>query len=407
MIGTLEHLDVSTAAWLAERDPALTSLPAAIAATDAGWSLHDAQWIPGQGCRLAYRVADAYAGSSTFVAVNVDPLGWTQHEFRGDPALPGIAGAADPALVADELGPVVAEPIRLCRVAPVRYRPGARCVLRYDVLTTSGRSRYYAKVFAAPVFAEAASRATQVAAAAAPALRVNRVLATWPARLTTVSAAVPGRSASAALKDASVPTAGRVDLAYRLGGLLAGFHALRGVAVSARTAGDQVRALSELRPAADLVAPALGDRLRQLTERLDREQPPGDRPDVLIHGGFRPGQVIVDAAGHLHVLDLDGVVRGNAAQDLGSALGHLAWAAIRQPSRSADPTPMGQALVAGYQSGGHAVDPVPLVWWRAAALAQIAARRFRRLEVADWAAVPRLIDLAEHLVARRPAGASR
>ena len=77
---------------------------------------------------------------------------------------------------------------------------------------------------------------------------------------------------------------------------------------------------------------------------------------------------------------------------------HLSWQAIRQPSQELELRLIDQALLAGYRSRGLAVNPASLVWWRAAALAQIAARRFRRLEVADWALVPRLIDLAETLL---------
>ena len=398
MIATLESLDTSVAAWLAERDSALVHLPAALAATEPGWSLHDAQWTPGQGCRLAYRVEDEDTGAATFVAVNLDPTSWSQHDFRSDPALPGLSSAADSALVMDGLGAVLGEPILHCRVQPVRYRPGARCVLRYDVVTTSGVARYYAKVFPGSVFADAAGRATRVAAAAPPALGVNRVLATWPALHATVGVAVDGRSVSAVLRDATVSVARRVDLANRVGGLLAGFHALSGVSVPVRTASDLVRAVADLLPAVGLVDAALGDRLRRLVDNLDRHRPTCDRADVLVHGGFRPGQVIVDEAGQLYLLDLDGVCHGDAAQDLGSALGHLSWQAIRQPSHRADLPLIDQALLTGYQSRGNAVHPVSLVWWRAAALAQIAARRFRRLEVADWALVPRLIDLAETLL---------
>ena len=119
---------------------------------------------------------------------------------------------------------------------------------------------------------------------------------------------------------------------------------------------------------------------------------------MLIHGAFRPGQVVIDDAGALYLLDLDGVCRGDATQDLGSASSHLSWQAIRQPSRSVELRLIDQALLAGYGLRGLAVNPASLVWWRTAGLAQIAARRFRRLEVADWALVPRLIELAESLL---------
>ena len=86
---------------------------------------------------------------------------------------------------------------------------------------------------------------------------------------------------------------------------------------------------------------------------------------------------------------------GAAAQDLGNALSHLAWQAIRQPSQEVELELIGDALVAGYESSGTGVESESLAWWRAAARRRSSARRFRRLEVADWALVPALIDVAE------------
>ena len=399
MIAAQECLDVSAAEWLAQRDSALVHLPEAVAATQPNWSLHDVQWTPGQGCRLAYHVKVDGTGATTFVAFNLDVKGWSQYEFRSDPGLPGLLAASDSALVSERLGPVVEEPILHCRVQPVRYRPGTRCVLRYDLRTAAGAVRYYAKVFPRSVFTDAAERATGVAAAAQPAqLNVTRVRAVWPGWSTTVGTAVDGRSASAVMGDAQVSIHRRVDLANRLGGLLADFHTLTGVSVPVRTASDQLRAVTDLVPAVRSLDAALADRLGTLLDRLSRYVPLGDRRDVLIHGAFRPGQVVVDDAGALYLLDLDGVCRGDATQDLGSASSHLSWQAIRQPSRSVELRLIDQALLAGYGLRGLAVNPASLVWWRTAGLAQIAARRFRRLEVADWALVPRLIDLAESLL---------
>ena len=399
MIAAQERLDGSAAAWLAQRDSALVHLPEAVAATEPNWNLHDVQWTPGQGCRLAYQVEVDGTGATMFVAFDLDAKSWTQYDFRTDPCLPGLFAASDPALVSELLGPVVEEPILHCRVQPVRYRPGSRCVLRYDLRTASGAARYYAKVFSRSVFSDAAERATRVAAAAQPAqLNLTRVRAVWPDLSTTVGTAVDGRSVSAVMGDAQVSVHDRVDLANRLGGLLADFHTLAGVSVPVRTASDQLRAVTDLMPAIRSLDVALADRLSRLLDRLGRHLPLGDRRDVLSHGAFRPGQVVVDDAGRLYLLDLDGVCRGDPAQDLGSASSHLSWQAIRQPSRSVELGLIDQALLAGYGSRGLAVNPASLVWWRTAGLAQIAARRFRRLEVADWALVPRLIDLAESLL---------
>ncbi len=399
MIAALERLDVSSAAWLAQHDPALVHLPEAVAAADPQWDLHDVQWTPGLGCRLAYEVEVADTGTTTFVAFNLDSSTWSQHDFRSDPGLPALAAAADSALVSERLGSVVEEPILQCRVQPVRYRPGSRCVLRYDVRTESGAGRFYAKVFSTAAFADAADRTMRVMNAARTGqLRVGQVLATWPRWSTTVSRAVDGRSASAVLRDASVSEQARVDLASRLGELLADLHSLTGVSVPVRTPSDHLRAVADLVPAVRLLDTALADRLSRLVDRLDAQLPLSDHREVLIHGAFRPGQVVVDGGGLLHLLDLDGVSRGDAAQDLGSASSYLSWQAIRQPSHDLELRSIAEALLTGYRSRGLAANPASLVWWQTAVLVQIAARRFRRLEVAHWALVPRMIDLAESLL---------
>ena len=155
-------------------------------------------------------------GTSTFVAVNLDSSTWSQHDFRSDPGLPGLAAAADSILVSERLAPAVEEPILHCRVQPVRYRPDLRCVLRYDLRTASGVARYYAKVFSTSVFADAAGRITRVTAAARPVgLPVSQVLAVWSDLYTIVGSAVEGRSASAVLGDQALSIDRRVELAER------------------------------------------------------------------------------------------------------------------------------------------------------------------------------------------------
>ena len=221
----------------------------------------------------------------------------------------------------------------------------------------------------------------------------------WPELYTTVSVAADGRSASSMLRDVSLSAQSRIDLAERLGELLADLHALPGVPVPVRTASDHLRAVADLMPSVRLLDPPLRDRLRRLLDRLERALLPRSRGRADPWGVA--GQVVVDDAGLLYLLDLDGVSRGDAHQDLGTALAHLSWAAIRQPSSGVQPGDLDQALLAGY--GAHGIPGVehPWIWWRAAVLAQIAARRFRRLDVADWPMVPQLIDLAETLIAGR------
>jgi Ser/Thr protein kinase RdoA (MazF antagonist) len=400
VIAALESLDVSTGTWLAQRDPALAHLPEVIAAAGPHAVLHDVQWEPGRECRLAFSVAMS-TSAATFVAFHADARGWAQYDFRSDPALPGLATITEPVAVSERWSSVVEEPILECSVRPVRYRPGSRCVLRYDLQTASGVASYYAKVFATSVFPDAARRATQIAAAATR-VQVPPVVAVWSDLSTTVSGAIGGRSASAVLRDKTVPIDSRIDLAWRLGGLLADFHGLT-VEVPRRTAADHVHGIAALLPAVQRADAVLADRLGRLLDGLARKLPRNDYQDVVSHGAFRPGQVILDGA-RLHLLDLDGVCRSDAARDLGNASSYLAWQAIREPSQRLEPGRLDDALLKGYQSRGRAIDPASLVWWRVVGMAQIAARRFRRLEIADWAFAAHLLDLAETTLIPSPIG---
>jgi hypothetical protein len=62
------------------------------------------------------------------------------------------------------------------------------------------------------------------------------------------------------------------------------------------------------------------------------------------------------------------------------------------------------AFLTGYEHHAGPLSPDSLAWWRAASLVQLAGRRYRRLEVADWPRLPALIDLAETV--RPPIGPS-
>lgn len=402
MIASTQLGAASTTAWLAERDPALSHLPEALRLAAApGWTRHDVQWTPGQRCRLAYHVARASA-PSTFVALDLDPTGWSQLDYRSDSELPGLAVASDAKSVTDLLEPVVGEPIHGCRVQPVRYRPGSRCVLQYDVVTAAGAVRYYAKVFASEVFLEAAKMGTRVAAAVHGIGHVPRMVAVWPEIATIVAEAAEGRSVSAVLSDPDVPVSDRVAISARLGGFLAHFHALAGISAPIRTAAGQVRALQDLIAPVHAVDGQLGDRFTGAIDTLRRRLPASDGPGVLTHGSFRPGQVIVSQANGLTLLDLDNLCRGDAARDLATALAHMSWQATKHPTQRDTWLRAETSLVSGYVRAGGSVARASLRWWRAAASLQVAARRFRRLEVSDWGLIPAFLELAEGLLSSSP-----
>lgn len=418
------QLDPQTATRLAVLDPALAFLPRAVgsltaemAAVGGSTTVHDVAWTPGGGCRLAFRVT--YRCSvPTFVAVEVSTDGWHRYDYRDDPALPALAGLADPLVVADRLDAVAGEPLRAAYADPVRYRPGSRCVLRYGVPTASHHRVLYVKALRADSFATVAALAPTMAPPDANARLVAEVAALWPDLQVVIAECVAGRSASAVLADPRIPQAERIRLAFRLGDLLARFHAQPTATATRRSAADQVASLADAMAAVRHADPALADRLCAVLDALAAGvySPRGDSPGaddvpVLSHGAFRPGQVLVADDGDLVVLDTDGVCLDAPARDLGSALAYLRWQGVRERQDRLTLHAAEHALLSGYYHRAAArPEPQSLLWWRAAGLLQVALRRYRRLEVAAWPLVPELADSAEALVTglrARPARASQ
>lgn len=106
----------------------------------------------------------------------------------------------------------------------------------------------------------------------------------------------------------------------------------------------------------------------------------------------------------LALLDLDSAGLAPAERDLGNALAYLDWQRLRRNPDAAAELP--EAFLDGYRDKGGRYDPELLTWWHAAALLKIAGRRYRSLDTATWAAVPRLVGLAGSLLEGRRRGVS-
>ncbi|MGH3505643.1 MAG: phosphotransferase family protein, partial [Nocardioidaceae bacterium] len=350
---------------LTRLDPTLAR-PLATRPTDSrpsSWRLHDVRWTPGQHCHFTYRVAGD--GPPTFVSEWLTPDGWTTQDFVDDTALPGLTRATDPLLLASRLGGLCKGPIRSCRVEAVRYRPGLRCVLRYDVETATTRHTLYAKVFQPEVFARLAPMAVALAGRPTAGAMVPQLGEIWSDLKILVGWGVSGRSVSAVFADDRIPCGERPELGYRLGELLARFHALAGVAAPTWSEDDQLTGLERAMPAVEAADPDFAARLRTLLDTLAAAVP-CSRQDVLAHGSFRPGQVIVSEDGHLTVLDTDEVCRSDRGLDLGVALAHLRWQGVRQPLVRDGLRRIERQLLAGYRRVAGPVDEDMLLWWRAA-----------------------------------------
>ncbi|HEY6932499.1 MAG TPA: aminoglycoside phosphotransferase family protein, partial [Marmoricola sp.] len=375
--------------------PALSRLPEVEQQFPApAYELHDVAWVPGGACRLSYRVRTPERPAS-FVAVRLDRAGWSAHSPEADSALPGLREALDPEAVQDRLADLTGTPRLRCRITPVRYRPGDRCVLRYDVEAPAGARTFYAKVFRPETFADLVPRVVPFSGVAAEAGLAPAVEAVWSPLHTLVTSAVPGRSAASVLADEQVGGVERVRLAFRLGEVLARFHEVDAVPAPEWSATEQVARIRELLLASWIVDAAQAARMATVLDTLERTPPP-DARRVLCHGGFRAGNVVVH--GHeLVVLDVDGLCVADPGRDLGTVLAQLTWQDVREP-RTGAPADLGEAVVAGYEQRAGVVAPDTVAWWQAAGLLQVAARRHRRLETASWSSVPALVDAAEELV---------
>jgi aminoglycoside phosphotransferase (APT) family kinase protein len=387
-------LDAPSVARLAQVDPALVALPDALASARPGWSLHDIRWTPGRGCRLAYLVDEG--DSVSFMAVRVDPAGWSQYDYREDPALPGLAAAAQDAVVAQRLGPALGLPVQGTRVTPVRYRPGSRCVMRCDLMTGVRATTVYAKVLRPQAYPEQARVLTAVATRPSGTRLVPELIATWPESQTLLTRGVPGRSLSSVLGDPSVNADARVRLAHRLGDLAARFHAQADLAVPSWTPELHWTHVSLATEAARLVDEESWQRLRQVMETLadGRHALAALAPS---HGSLRGGQAVVASDGRIVLLDIDKVSLCQRERDLGSVLAHLTWQEIRQPTQARVLRRAAEGLISGYEHRAGAVDRERLAWWHAACLVQVAARRYRRLEVQDWPALAQLAHAAQEI----------
>jgi aminoglycoside phosphotransferase (APT) family kinase protein len=393
-----------TLRWTA-LDPLLATLWREVRGGDGTLAVHQLRWDPGRLARATVEIRTPRGPSA--VLVEVTDAGVQRRPLTADPGLPGLRLAADPRRVAERLGALTGRPVSTCAVAPVSYRPGSRCVLRYDAVTAAGADRWYAKTLVGGVdrYVAASARLAESGRRVCLDRLVPEVVAAWPDADTVLTAAVPGRSLSRALEDLALPSAERLTLARRLGVVLAAVHATE--ADPAQAAADPATELAALWDDARVAwhaDPVTAVTLTGLLRELSSTVPSRGR-SVTGHGSFRAGQVVLAPSG-LTVLDLDGVGPADPARDAGTATAHLVWQGVRG---SVDPRlaeRMAGAFLAGYADAGGRLDTASLGWWQAVAMARTAGRRYRSLAVTEWQHLPALVGRAGRAV-ERPAGSAR
>jgi aminoglycoside phosphotransferase (APT) family kinase protein len=344
-----------------------------------------------------------------------------------DAALPFLGPMLDPAAAAQLLG---SEPGAV-RVRSLRYKPGRRLVVEYDVGTAPARTAVAAvdrkagpfpvvqwypidadlpalrlqgpELAAALGIAPAAVERLGYKPFARAALRLGdrvvklyasaRKLHAAASALGQVTGTVPGagflglseslRATVQAFVPGERPEA--LQAAGEAGALLAGIHRLD--PESLRCVGPG-RRLAEARRAATLVAavlPEVATRAVALARRLEGAAPKSGEP-VTSHGDFEPGQLIRSGDG-LVLVDFDELCASAPADD-------LAWyGAHAARGRTGDEEAVEavlDALVAGY--GGR---PDDLAWYVAASILARAPFPFRRQHPYWPDRVDRLVAAAE------------
>jgi hypothetical protein len=362
----------------------------------------DTKYQPGRRCVTTYALTVARLAKppeSTIGVLEITPAGPAHRLYDDDSNLPWLALATNPQLMSERFGTLLGTLVDHCAIAPVRYRPGVRCVFRYDLRTAAGEQAFFGKLIGqGGQDSMATITALHHARASFPTMpRVLPPQAYWPELHMLVQAEVAG---GAELNDLAFDPA--EDAATRerwlrdAGARLAGLHGCDVVGPT-RTLADDLDELREYVTPITAVNPALADRYTAAVERLAAAGANDEPPAVASHGAFRTDQFMIEN-GELVMIDLDGFCWANPARDLGNFMAYLRWKAIRKPDDAAFIERVGQLFLNGYRAAGRVIDETWLACYTADSLLKVAGRRYRSLTAKEWHLVPLLLDAAEAIV---------
>jgi aminoglycoside phosphotransferase (APT) family kinase protein len=321
---------------------------------------------PDGGCTLRYSVRLVPGGREQVLLVHVPAAGTgiEVRPFPADPGLPTLDRAVDPAVMRPVLGRVLPgtggdRGIGRCAVDVVHHPRQGPCVLRYRLTPGPGgpgELRHpvsFGKVYGDDGAPAAAAAALRVLRAGLPLLpehlrvTVPTPLAVVPSLRLGLVEAIPGRALLPDLVkaacDPGAPAADRRPLSTAVRAaarLAAAVHACPPAAplpvrdlAGERTATE--RELALLEP----VWPDVAARLRSSLARAlaptagqeHRAAPAAQRvAPVLAHGDLTPGQVLLDEAGGVGLVDVDTLCLADPALDLGRFLAYLHVTGVRR-----------------------------------------------------------------------------
>ena len=364
---------------------------------------HDTKYEPGVRCVTGYEVrgrgsdrADALHGALELTAGDV-----VAYPLTRDPRLPGLATALDPVAIGPRLDPLLAFDAGGVpwQAAPVRYKPGARCVIRYEMAAPGGVAVLFGKLVArgAVRHAEIISRLNQASRLVEGAPWVPPVVAVWPDLGLVLQPAIsPAVELHALAGDLSASAASTLSAFEGAGAAVASLHQCRPQGLGSRFLDDDLKELREMAPTVTAADAALGGRYAAVTGLIERSA--HDSPEELrtSHGALRTDQLLI-SGDRLVLIDLDTVCLSEPARDVANLLAYLDWKSIRSPRLAGLLDAIRTAFLGGYSQRRSLPSTRSLASYRAASLVKIAGRRFRSLAVEEWPLVPILLERAEAL----------
>jgi hypothetical protein len=360
---------------------------------------------PGRRAVAVYRLTTASrspAARRTVGMVEVTPTASRHRLAVDDPALVGLAEAADGAAMIDRLAPLVAHPVVVCSAEPVSYRPGEHCVLRYDLWAEPAggdQTTLFAKVYAAGATAVATTLADlHRCGRRSGAFSVAAPLAVVPELGLVVQAAAEGQSLGHRLFSPGSSARVRRAAAGAAGRALAALHGCAGPVGPVRSLAEEVEDLRRQARVVARVDAELGRGVDAVLDELDRRSA-ADAAPVPAHGSFRPDHVILDGT-QVQLIDLDGYGWAEPTRDAGNLLAYLRWRALRDPRWAPAVADSRAGFLAGY-AGADELDGERCALHEAVSAVKIVVRRFRRLAVSEWAVVPELVEAASALLRGR------
>lgn len=285
--------------------------------------------------------------------------------------MPELAAALDPEVATAELSTRLARHIgdgalRVEGISVARYKPGRRCLIRYDALIdhpdgSASPLPMLGKVRVHRYGKSGLRRLTAFHEAGFDDEAPDRIgmpepIGHVPAFHMWLQRVVSGQPLTDLLNSDRGPA-----LAGRAAEAAAKIHAAGVPTDKDHTAGDELSILDERLAAAAEVRPDLRSRIEGIASAcVDRARSLQDRPTAGIHRDYYADQLLVGQGGWVHVVDLDLYCRGDPALDIGNFLGHVVEQAVRTLGDPEALRAVEHALVRRFTeiAGGHHTEAV-------------------------------------------------